>query len=306
LANGEGPHTVAPDESTTYTLTVSDACGNILSAEVEVDLFESPEAVLPNDLLSGCSPLDIELLDPINSGPGFIHEWIFANGDTYTGNPVNVILEEAGIYDVALRVTSADGCSSISETTMPIEVYALPGAAFSSSAWTTSIDEPEISFTDISTGSVFNTWTIDGSVFENQTDLSYAFSDTGSYAISLLVENEFGCRDSITQWISITADYSIEIPNAFTPNGTGDNPLYDPNSTTNTVFYPFVRYAKDYRMSIFNRWGELIFESTALEMGWNGTYRSEPCPQDVYVYKIELVFADGTKATRVGDVTLFR
>ncbi len=306
VGNGEGPHAVSPDEPTTYTLTVSDACGNSLSADVVVDVFEMPEVVLLNDLLSGCRPLNIELSDPINSTSGFIHEWIFSNGDTYIGNPVNTILDEPGIYDVSLRVTSPDGCSSLSETTVAIEVYDVPVAGFTASAWSTTIEDPEITFTDISTGSVINSWTIDGSTFENQTEISYTFNDIGSYAISLFVENEFGCRDSVSQSIAITIDYDIDVPNAFTPGSNGGSPFYDPNSMGNTIFYPFVKYAKEYRMSIFNRWGELIFESTELEMGWNGTYRSEPCPQDVYVYKIELVFADGKEATKVGDVTLFR
>ena len=100
--------------------------------------------------------------------------------------------------------------------------------------------------------------------------------------------------------------YEFEIPNAFTPGATGDNPYYDPTSTTNTVFYPFSEYVVEYEMSVFNRWGEMVFESTEFQKGWNGTYRDKPCPQDVYVYKILMVYADGNKVTKVGDVTLFR
>lgn len=307
IGNGQGPHYVSLNQPMTYVLTVSDVCGNTVSEDVLVDLFESPESLVPDQLISGCSPLEIELYDPINTASDYTHEWVLSNTDTYFGNPVNFILEEPGIYEVSLIVTSPAGCSATSQSTMPIEVYELPLASFTASSWSTSMDEPEIIFSDNSAGNVFNSWTIDGSVFVNQSEITYAFADTGVYAIQLIIENEFGCRDSLTQWVNINVGYVVDVPNAFTPAvGSGDNPYFDPTSTTNTVFYPFMEYVEEYKMSIFNRWGELIFESTEEAKGWNGTYRDKPCPQDVYVYKIELEYSDGKKATKVGDIALFR
>ncbi|NEN23282.1 T9SS type B sorting domain-containing protein [Cryomorpha ignava] len=303
---GMGPHSVSPSETTTFELTVSDICDNTLTANVEVELYESPIAILPNDLLSGCSPLEINLIDPFNNTSGYSHEWLISNSDSQSGNPVSVVLTDPGIYEVTLIVTSPEGCSALSENAIPVEVFALPVANFNASPWSTSIENPEINFTDISTGSVFSIWTIDNTTVQNQIQTAYTFSDTGRYAVQLYVETEFGCRDSITKWITIEIDHSVEIPNAFTPSNPGDNPYYDPKATSNTVFYPFSDYVSDYQLSIFNRWGELIFESSEFEMGWNGTYRDEPCPQDVYVYKVEFRFTDGKKRTKVGDVTLFR
>lgn len=307
LEAGPGPYQVSPDEPTTYILTVSDICGNTLTDSILVNLFDTPVAIAPNLLIAGCGPLEVELFDSINTASNYNHEWVLTDGSTYFGNPVNFILNESSIYEVTLVVTSPDGCSATSENTAPIEVYEAPVASFNASTWSANSNESEIIFSDNSNGSVFNTWNIDNSVFENETEISYAFPDTGLYPIQLIVENEFGCLDTLTQWVTITVGHVVDVPNAFTPEGgSGDDPYYDPTSTTNTIFYPFMEYAEEYRLSIFNRWGELIFESKDQEMGWNGTYRDKPCPQDVYVYKIEVKYVDGKKVSKVGDVTLLR
>ncbi len=302
---GAGPHVVAPTHNTTYFLTVSDQCGNEVSKGVTVTIFDPPVVQAPDVLLAGCGPLDIELYDPLNDFPGFVHEWIFPSGEVHQGNPTALTLEEEGIYEVTLRVTSPDGCTVTAEDKVPVEVYPSPVANFTASKWATEISDPEIVFTDAGQGFIFSEWRMEGHVWENQPVVTYAFADTGKYAMMYLVENEFGCRDSITKWVTIQIVHDVEIPNAFTP-GAGGNPYYDPTSTSNTIFYPFAEYVQEYKMSIFNRWGELIFQSDELSKGWNGTYRDKPAPQDVYIYKIEMVYTDGFRDTKVGDLTLFR
>src|SRR5690606_13547061 len=175
---GAGPHNVSPSETTTYELTVTDVCDNALTANVVVDIFEAPVALLPDDLLAGCSPLEINLSDPFNVGSGFTHEWLITNGESYIGNPVNFSLTDPGIYEISLLVTSPDGCTASSHIGIPVDVYELPVANFSASPWTTSIENPEIQFTDISTGAISTIWTIDNSTIQNQYQTAYTFADT--------------------------------------------------------------------------------------------------------------------------------
>ncbi len=301
-----GPTTITPENSVTYLLTVQDECGNAITDSVQIDVFELPEVILPDVLISGCSPLEAILMDTINVSTDYSYTWNFTNGETYFGNPANFTITEPGVYEVYLEITTDDGCTATSSNSIPVEVYELPIASFLASPWTADIEDPNINFTDQGEGSTLNIWTINGETFENENLISYTFPDTGIYPIELFVENEFGCADSITQWIEIEVEYDITIPNAFTPGDGGDNPYYDPTSLTNTVFYPFSEYVEEIRMSIFNRWGEMIFETTELGKGWNGTYRDKPCPMDVYVYRIDFVFADGNEVTKVGDITLLR
>ena len=182
-----------------------------------------------------------------------------------------------------------------------------PNAEFTATPWETGIDEPEVQFTDLSFEDILEWhWSFgDGSSSEIQHP-TYQYGDTGTYVVELLVINEYECADSITHRVRIKPIYDITVPTAFTPTSPGGNGYYDPSATNNDIFYAFAEYVEEFRMSIFNRWGELIFESLDINYGWNGTYRGEPCPQDVYVYKFEFVFSDGANITEVGDVTLFR
>jgi gliding motility-associated-like protein len=69
---------------------------------------------------------------------------------------------------------------------------------------------------------------------------------------------------------------------------------------------PITEGVVEFNMLIFNRWGELLFESKRIEDGWDGYYRGKLCKQDVYVYKIYVKYLDGETTTRIGDVTLMR
>lgn len=106
----------------------------------------------------------------------------------------------------------------------------------------------------------------------------------------------------------ITPVYDVTIPNIFTPNTNGGNGgnAWIPGDLNNDVFYPFARFVKDYSLRIFNRWGELIFVSNDHAIGWDGWYRGQLSPQDVYVYQVWVRFVDNKEVMRMGDVTLMR
>jgi gliding motility-associated-like protein len=101
----------------------------------------------------------------------------------------------------------------------------------------------------------------------------------------------------------------MEVPNAFTPNLSGPNGgMYDPLAFDNQVFFPILSgvSTENYTLSIFNRWGELIFETHDVNQGWDGYYKGVLCQQDAYVWKVQGEYVNGRDFTRVGDVTLIR
>ncbi len=119
----------------------------------------------------------------------------------------------------------------------------------------------------------------------------------GTYWVTASLAN---CIKSDT---AIVGDFEsrteVWVPNAFTPNGDGKN----------ETFAPVVTNAKDYSVLVFNRWGELIFETTNPIAGWNGTYKNKMCPEGVYVYIINFTSDCGAhveKRTTTGHVTLIR
>ena len=97
------------------------------------------------------------------------------------------------------------------------------------------------------------------------------------------------------------------MPTAFTPDPFGANGgAVDYNDLSNNVFFPVTTpvFIVDYSMLIWNRWGELVFESTDANVGWDGYYKGALAPGGVYMVKIRATFFDSTQELYHGNVTL--
>lgn len=118
--------------------------------------------------------------------------------------------------------------------------------------------------------------------------------NSGYYRIEAV--NEFGCKAIDEVFIEVTKDFSIYIPNIFTPNDDG----------MNDVFLIYGAGFTDLKLTIFDRWGEKLYESEDQLKGWDGTYKSELSKNDVYVYLVTFKSLDGKIHTRTGHVTLMK
>src|ERR1041384_3504677 len=118
-------------------------------------------------------------------------------------------------------------------------------------------------FNGNSTGGKLKKWSWymnSNDIYSKNENVSYFFRENGNYPVVLVVENQQGCRDTMIKYIKIESDFSIYVPNAFTPNGDG----------LNDVFLPVTRGVKKYSLELFNRWGERIFFSREPMIGWDG------------------------------------
>lgn len=104
------------------------------------------------------------------------------------------------------------------------------------------------------------------------------------------------CRDTICKTILVNLDGNIDIPNAFSPDG--DN--------VNDILFVRAFGAVEINLKIFNRWGEFLFETNDLSIGWDGTWRGEPQEMEVYVYILSGTLNNGRKIFKKGNVTLLR
>jgi gliding motility-associated-like protein len=149
----------------------------------------------------------------------------------------------------------------------------------------------------------------DGNTSE-EFSVQYQYQQAGVYDVVLQVENDKGCTDERIVRSAVTAEEAgtLRFPNAFTPNPQGSNGgHYTPGERENYVFYPFVQEGVvEYDFKVFSRWGELIFESNDVKIGWDGYYRGKLCAQGVYIWKVVCKYSNGTIETQTGDVTLFR
>ncbi|MEO8588366.1 MAG: PKD domain-containing protein [Flavobacteriales bacterium] len=303
---GNGPFVVPISGDQNLAVIVTDECGNTLNAIVPLRLDVPPAIQLPPVIAEGCAPLTVQMPN-LQLGFGISYQWDLGNG-TNSGNTAPLVTYPAGTYSVSLTVTTAIGCTSTTPSAGLVIAYPSPTASFTASAWTADLDNANIAFTDQSTGNI-NTWdwTFGDGGTSSVNNPTHQFVDMGTFNVELFVTDIHGCTASVDQIVTITPVYDVVIPTAFTPNTNGGNGgIYDPNGLDNDVFYAFYRFVKDFRMRIFNRWGELVFESTDPRIGWDGYYRGELSPQDVYVVQTWLRFVDGKQVNKLTDLTLFR
>ena len=194
-------------------------------------------------------------------------------GNQYTFTPTTTT-------DVVIAGTDTNNCTS--SINSMITVNPNPTAGIEVSPLITTSDSPSINLVNTSTGNSSSILDLgNGTVldyFDDPLEYSYAFSE-GNYWVVLYVENIFGCSDSTQVFVQIKGDELIYIPNSFTPDA----------DEFNNVFLPVFTNGYDpstYSFSVFDRWGELMFESRNTKLGWDGTFRGKACPIGTYTWKI--------------------
>jgi gliding motility-associated-like protein len=141
------------------------------------------------------------------------------------------------------------------------------------------------------------------------TNPTYLYQQPGEYQIYLVATNAHGCKDTFDLPSKIIAqlESSVNVPNAFTPNPNGGNGgAFNSNDMNNDVFHPVLSGIDKYELDIFSRWGELLFVSKDVNVGWDGYYKGRLCTQDVYIWKIIATTLDGKKVNKAGDVLLLK
>ncbi len=199
-----------------------------------------------------------------------------------TGQSIELAFADSGIYDVALVVTTANGCSDTLSNAEQITVHPLPIACFAADPAHTDIYRTEIQFHDSSSEDVEH-WTyhfVDGIGFSHDPDPSYVYATFGTYEVQQIVTNEFDCVDTAYATVIIDPDVIINVPNAFTPDGDGINDVFLPVLDGFTV--------QEYNLTIWDRWGEMIFETDDEHEAWDGTMGSLPVKDGVYVWQVGL------------------
>lgn len=299
---GAGP-TITPAASVIYSLTVTDANGCATTGTQSIVVNPIPVVSFIASDSSGCAPLCVTFTGPIQ--PGDICEWDFGDGNLATGiPPQNHCYTLPGTYDVALTITDANGCSASLTDPNLISVSASPFASFTFSPDYITIFDPSVSFTDNSVDATQWSWNF-GDLANSTSTLQnpdFAYADTGCYAVTLSVTNAGGCMDDTTQDVCIVSEFVIYVPNTFTPNGNG----------LNDVFLPIVSgyEANSYHLMIFDRWGNLIFETKDPLTGWNGKVQDgksdKVCQIDTYVWVIDVKEFNGVDHRYRGHVNLIR
>ena len=268
---------------------------------------------------SGCTPFSTVFKDstylPL---PDYVKTWTWnlGNGSILTNSSsasvsatyTNVSNTLNQSYPVTLTATTDSNCVII--VTKHVIVYPKPKAAFDWGPNTVDIITPTVHFYNQSVGtSGANALYWDfGDIFQPNNSLStstvpnpsHTYSDAIPYMydVTLSVENIYGCKNTVTEPVTVYPVITFYVPNAFTPNRDGKNDSFKGTGM----------YIDDstYNMWIYDRWGELIFHSNSLEFGWDGYLKGVRALEDIYVWKVSFKDDSGKNHSYDGTVTLLR
>jgi gliding motility-associated-like protein len=218
------------------------------------------------------------------------------NGSDHLGDSINVCLK-AGQYTLNITTIGNNGCKETFLYPTPIVVYEKPVADFKWNPGTpNTVSDNHVIFypSEYKDVNVW-TWEINGTMFGDKTP-TYVFDTQGSYPISLMVTTIHGCKDTLTKVLSIKDEFLLFMPNIFTPNGDGLNDVLNAKGLG----------IKTFDLTVFDRWGEVIFMSNDINKAWDGTFKGVMCQDDIYVWKIDAVDMNSMKHTKTGHVTLMK
>ncbi len=257
---------------------------------------------------SGCTVLSVNFPSVVGVSS---YLWNFGDGTAANTGNVTHLFTNNGVIDklfsVVLIGKDQFGCADTSSQI--IKVFPRPTAKFTAAPLSVYIPVQPVYFANLSSNGNFYDWDFGDGTTSEDFEPSHLYKKPGEYVITLIAENTRGCKDTfqLPEVVKALDESSIIIPNAFTPNLSGSPGLiYDPNDLSNDIFHPDVRGAETYQLSIFSRWGELLFETNNPREGWDGYYKGVLCTQDVYVWKVKATFLDGKVLTKTGDVLLLR
>ncbi len=272
-----------------YTLTDSFATGCSALDQVLVTVYPNPIVTAEDKQI--CAGEGVTL-----SGSGAI--WYSWTGGVLDG----VEFFPTQTSDYTVTGTNNFGCSATALA--KVTVHALPSADFKILDLSLTTISSGTGFENLSIGATTYDWNFgDGSANSNEFEPFHEFpnEEAGSYEVTLIVTSPEGCIDDRVKYVYVSQDYTIYVPNAFTPDGNGANEVFKP------VMEGFDE--NDYVLYIFNRWGELVFESHDMSVGWDGEYSQldENVQDGVFTWKIIAGFKDsGDSKIFVGHVSLLK
>jgi trimeric autotransporter adhesin len=284
--------------SFTITYDIPGSCSGASTTTIVVN--PTPATNFMADTLTGCAPLAVNF---INSTPSSASsQWNFGNGQTSSSlvtSSANFV--SAGCFTVSLTVTDLNGCSTTSTKVNFICVNPKANASFTPSPYDATVTHPEIHFINTSSNATNYSWSFGEGGNSVAFSPTYTYDEVASnYTVQLVAINSFGCSDTAKVVVRVLDELVYYIPNSFTPNGDEQNNIFQPVFTSGFDPYSF-------RLLIFNRWGEILFESKDTKVGWDGTYNGVLVQEGVYSWTV--AFKDPNtdkKYTANGHVTMIK
>lgn len=286
----------------TLTVTNSENCPSSLTLPVVV--WPRPAATFTSTDPVDCSPLCIDLMSTSSTqGDGIVStQWNFGDGASSQDENLSQCFYNNDrfvdiAFDLQLIVVNAEGCRDTLTLPDYLVVNHNPVANFTAWPRTTNMFDRRVNVLDQSTGQDFIQWDMGDFTTSIETEFQHTYADTGTYVITLTATTINGCTDVSTTEVVVLPVINFSVPNAFTPDGDGLNDEF--------FFGGFGILERDFEFMVFNRWGELVYETRAF-VPWNGQVRGSPAPIGVYAYRIRYRDTLGGINEKLGHVSLIR
>lgn len=270
-----------------------------------------PNAFFTSNIDSACSPMEVHFINASNYADSYV--WDFGDGTTSAEPEPIHTYTEPGYYTVKLTVNGDGGQRFFYRI---FRVYQNPTADFQVYPYRVMLPDATVHAFNTSTNFSRSSWDMgDGFQTEEESPV-HTYTKIGEFNISLtvfmdykdLLGNVTSCMDTVSKkpavWVEGTG--MLKFPNAFKPGRTSNGGVYDEIDYKNEVFHPYHYGVAEYKLMIFSRWGEQIFTSDDVNIGWDGFADGKPAELGVYMWRAIGKYTNGKTFDIKGSVTLLK
>jgi gliding motility-associated-like protein len=219
-------------------------------------------------------------------------QWDFGNGHTSNLNDPSFNFNHPGTYTVALTAQPGSGCSNTMLQTIAISYTAVTADFTYNNPQYTA----DAQFINQSQNALTFEWSFGDGMGSDEFEPFHTYAQMGDYTACLMATNIIGCSDVVCKNMKVDEDWSLYVPDVFTPNADGLNDLFFAKGTNITKF----------SMMIFDRWGEKIFSASDIFTGWDGKYKGKFVEEGVYTWKINFTDVYSKSHEKIGHVTVIK
>lgn len=291
-----------------YSVDITDANGCQVTEQY---IITEPAAVTPSilgDTLEGCFPHQVDFINTTQSANIVTTTVDFGDGSIEVFNGLNAFehtYDYPGLYTVTVTLVNTSGCIYVITYDDLITVHDNPNANFYVNPANVSMLEPVANLTNSSSNDVISwSWVItngtpESSTSENVNGVTYPFDSPGLFPVTLTVVNEWGCTDSILKYVTIVSDIIVYAPNTFTPDDDEFNQDWFMHVSGIDIY--------DFDLFIYNRWGEVVWESHDPSVAWDGTYKGKVVQDGTYTWIMKCAdILNDDKYTFNGHISIIR
>jgi len=298
------PTSLLVDGQTLYASQSINGCESIEILEIDIVIQTAIDGGFTASGTSGCAPFDVALSANFSTADtDVIYSW-FIDGVATGNSPIlNYTFESQGCYDIQLDINSTNFCLSSTEAIDYVCVLPEPISQFTANPTVLTSPTQLVSFTNQSVNSAQYIWDFGNGNSSSNTNPDYSITINNDFLeVFLTAISDEGCESTSSLILTLNETYDLYVPNTFTPDSDEHNQTWGP------VFLEgFDKF--NFQLLVFNRWGEMVWESKDADARWDGTYSKSPymCPDGIYTWKILYKQKDtDEKITRTGHVTIMR